>query len=106
MHAALSALAAIIIGVSFPVLAQDQPSGAKTGCPNATASTGATPPDAGHPASGTSPGTAGSTGWTGGMGGSYIGTTPNGPSPASRSTDHPATAKGLDPLKQASKGNC
>lgn len=48
--------------------------------------------------SGTGPGEAGSTGWTGGIGGSNIGTTQDGPTAASPNA-HPETAKGLDPIK-------
>ncbi|EIM28826.1 hypothetical protein [Microvirga lotononidis] len=81
------------VGLSTPCFAQNP-------CPEEPASTAATTPDPNSQASGTSPGTAGSSGWTGGLGGSYIGTTPKGPTPQSPS-DHPATASGLDPMKNA-----
>lgn len=48
--------------------------------------------------SGTDPKNAGSTGWSGGTGGSYIGTSPHAPTPGSPN-QHPDTAKGLDPTK-------
>ena len=83
------------VGLSIPCLAQ---SAAQNRCPEEPATTAATAPDPNNQASGTSPGTAGSTGWTGGLGGSYIGTAPKGPTPGSAS-DHPATASGLDPTR-------
>lgn len=67
-------------------------------CPEEPPTTSATAPDPNSQASGTSPGTAGSSGWTGGLGGSFIGTTPKGPTSDSPS-DHPQTASGLDPMK-------
>lgn len=90
-------LAVAAIGLSTPCWAQ---SAAQNPCPQEPATTAATAPDHNSQASGTSPGTAGSSGWTGGLGGSYIGTTPKGPTPQSPS-DHPATASGLDPMKGA-----
>lgn len=48
--------------------------------------------------SGTSPGGAGSSGWTGGLGGSDIGTSQAEPVETSPQQDHPALAKGLDPI--------
>ncbi|MGO4526115.1 hypothetical protein AB4097_14765 [Microvirga sp. 2MCAF35] len=86
------------VGLSTPCWAQ---SAAQNPCPEEPATTAATAPDPNNQASGTSPGTAGSSGWTGGLGGSFIGTTPKGPTPQSPS-DHPATASGLDPMKSAS----
>lgn len=48
----------------------------------------------------------GSTAWSGATGGSNNDTTQAGPQPGSP-TEHPATAKGLDPIKpQASKKPC
>ncbi|OYX12969.1 MAG: hypothetical protein B7Z15_08965 [Rhizobiales bacterium 32-66-8] len=46
--------------------------------------------------SGTAPGGDGSTAWTGGTGGSYIGTTPQSGTTASPESQ-PATVKGVDP---------
>lgn len=56
--------------------------------------TAATAPDK-HTADGTAPGNSGSTGFTGGLGGSMIGTNPAGAVPESR-TWQPPTARGLD----------
>ena len=50
------------------------------------------------PSSGTKPGNAGSTGWSGGIGGTHMDTTPSGPRPGSEQ-QHPPTAQGLDPIK-------
>lgn len=55
----------------------------------------ATPPAQGAD-SGTKPGGDGSTAWSGGTGGSYIGTSPGAPTPASP-TDHPPTVQGVNP---------
>lgn len=59
----------------------------------------ATPPPSG-PSSGTAPGADGSTAWTGGTGGSYIGTSPSAPTPGSPDK-HPETVKGANPVPQA-----
>ncbi len=97
-----------VIGLSTPCWAQTS---AQDPCSKEPATTAATPHDPNSQASGTSPGTAGSSGWTGGLGGSYIGTAPKGPTPHSPS-EHPATASGLDPMKSAaatpagSSGGC
>lgn len=48
-------------------------------------------------ADGTAPGNAGSTGWSGGLGGSNIGTSQNGATTDSKSYQ-PVTARGLDPI--------
>lgn len=56
-----------------------------------------TPPAAG-PNSGTAPGGAGSSGWTGGTGGSDIGTSQSEEVDSSPQQDHPAVASGLDPI--------
>lgn len=48
--------------------------------------------------SGTAPGGAGSSGWTGGLGGSDIGTSQAEELPTSPQQDHPAVASGLDPI--------
>lgn len=89
------------LGLSPPCWAQ---TAAQPPCPGAPSTTAATSPDPQNQASGTSPGTAGSSGWTGGLGGSFIGTAPNGPTPQSPS-EHPATASGLDPMKSADAPN-
>ncbi|MFG1423788.1 hypothetical protein [Roseixanthobacter liquoris] len=68
------------------------PLNADKGC-DATAA--ATPPAKGEN-SGTAPGGAGSTGWSGGTGGSYIGTQQSGATSGSP-TDHPATVEGVNP---------
>jgi hypothetical protein len=72
--------------------------GGKPGCGEAGRTDAATPPPKGAD-SGTQPG-ASSSGWSGGLGGNYTGTNPQGPTAGSNS-DQPATAKGLDPTKQA-----
>ncbi len=90
-------LAVAAIGLSTPSWAQPA---AQSPCPEEPGTTAATAPDPNSQASGTSPGSAGSSGWTGGLGGSYIGTAPKGPTPQSPS-EHPATASGLDPMKSA-----
>ncbi len=64
----------------------------------------ATPPDQGA-GSGTAPGSAGSTAWTGGTGGSHIGTTPHAPTPGSP-TRQPEVVQGVDPKAAPSQGNC
>ena len=61
-------------------------------------------------AAGTAPGNTGNNGFTGaGLGGSFAGTSANGPVAGSPSVQ-PATAKGLDPIsappKPSSTGNC
>lgn len=90
-------VAVAVLGLSTPCWAQ---TAAQPPCPEEPSTTAATSPDPNSQASGTSPGTAGSSGWTGGLGGSFIGTAPKGPTPESPS-DHPATASGLDPMKSA-----
>ncbi|MFH1554447.1 MAG: hypothetical protein ABII76_06235 [Pseudomonadota bacterium] len=75
----------------MPAEKSGQPLNADQGC-DATAA--ATPPAQGE-SSGTAPGGAGSTGWSGGTGGSYIGTHPSGSSGSP--TDHPATVQGVNP---------
>lgn len=56
-----------------------------------------TPPASG-PDSGTAPGGSGSSGWTGGLGGSDIGTSQAEELDTSPQQDHPAVATGLDPI--------
>lgn len=69
-----------------------------TGCVEAQAPSVKAPTDsASGPDSGTK--NMGSTGWSGGgLGGSHNDTTAAGPTPGSK-TEHPKTAKGLDPMK-------
>ena len=64
----------------------------------------ATPPAQGA-TSGTEPGGAGSTGWSGGTGGSFIGTTPQSSTPASPDRQ-PEVVTGLDPKVEPSKAPC
>ncbi|SIQ74904.1 hypothetical protein SAMN05421641_11351 [Paracoccus thiocyanatus] len=63
-------------------------------CPPAAAMAEPATPDSG-PADGTAPENSGSTAWTGGTGGSMIGTNPSGADPDTR-TWQPPTARGLD----------
>jgi hypothetical protein len=69
-----------------------------TGCVETDAAPTKAPTEsASGPDSGTK--NMGSTGWSGGgMGGSHNDTTSAGPTPGSK-TEHPETAKGLDPIK-------
>lgn len=87
------AFAVLALLTAGPAFAQDT----KPGCGTAAPTTAATPPAQG-PSSGTAPGGMGSSGWSGGTGGSYVGTNPQGATPASPSSQ-PATATGLDPTK-------
>lgn len=90
------AAAVAFLGVAT-AFAQDAPRDCMQGSPGEPATKPA--PAA---ADGTAPGNAGSTGWSGGLGGSHIGTAPAG----SVARDfQPATAKGLD-LMGAKKANC
>lgn len=89
----LSALAAALLWVTVPAGAQ-QAGTSSSGC-EATPTQPATPPAQG-PDSGTRPGGDGSTAWSGGTGGSHIGTTPGAPTPASP-TSHPPTVQGANP---------
>jgi len=66
------------------------------GCNTAGRAESATPPARGNSDS-TAPGNSGATGWSGGTGGSFIGTNPSGATQTSR-TWQPATARGLDPI--------
>lgn len=69
------------------------------GCEARGRAEAATPPQPGA-RDGTAPGNAGSTGWSGGTGGSHIGTNPQGATRDSP-TEHPPTARGLDLRGQA-----
>nr|WP_189503158.1 hypothetical protein [Tianweitania populi] len=69
--------------------------GDKTNCTQAASKAEpATAPDR-NSADGTAPGNTGSTGWSGGTGGAYIGTNPQGATAASP-TWQPPTARGID----------
>ena len=75
---------------------------AKGGC-NAGVVNAPTTPKSQDSAGGTAPGNTGITGFSGaGLGGSFAGTSPNGPAAGSPSAQ-PATAKGLDPIKTPPK---
>jgi hypothetical protein len=96
-------LIAILAGLAFasPALAQSRPPSSQAlndapGCAQPGKADAATPPARGS-GDGTAPGNAGSTGWSGGTGGSHIGTNTNGATASSR-TWQPPTARGLDPL--------
>jgi hypothetical protein len=96
-------LIAILAGVAFasPTFAQSRPPSSQAlndapGCTPPAKAEAATPPARGS-GDGTAPGNAGSTGWSGGTGGSHIGTNTNGAT-ASSLTWQPPTARGLDPL--------
>ncbi len=90
----LLAFAAVALVWAAPPAAAQATATTKSGC-EATPTTPATPPAQGAD-SGTRPGGDGSTAWSGGTGGSYIGTTPGGPTPASP-TEHPPTVQGANP---------
>lgn len=92
-----AALGALLLTTALPAFADDAPApAAQAGCKQAAKTEPATQP-APASADGTAPGNAGSTGWTGGLGGSNIGTVPSGPTKASKSFQ-PAVAHGLDPI--------
>ncbi|WP_424139030.1 hypothetical protein [Roseomonas chloroacetimidivorans] len=89
------------LALALPAFAQDRPPSSQslttgTGCQQASRAEAATPP-ARNSGDGTAPGNAGSTGWSGGTGGSHIGTNPSGATSASQ-TWHSPTARGLDPI--------
>ena len=83
--------------LAMPALAQQPPPRQQpaAGCADAGKAEAATPPA--RNGDGTAPGAAGSTGWSGGTGGSHIGTNTQGGVQESRSWQ-PPTARGLDPL--------
>ncbi|MTH33525.1 hypothetical protein GL279_02805 [Paracoccus limosus] len=99
----LAGILALALAGAAPALAQTTPTPATstpgpqpaaTECPPAAAQAQpATPEVAGADA--TAPSNSGSTGWTGGAGGSHIGTTPSGAGTQTR-TWQPPTARGLD----------
>jgi hypothetical protein len=96
-------LAGLCLGL--PALAQQAPPPANTapGCAEGSRAEAATPPA--RNGDGTAPGAAGSTGWSGGTGGSHIGTNTQGAVRESR-TWQPPTARGLDPLAQDARARC
>lgn len=96
----LPLLCAVSLAVSSPLAAQTMP---KTDA-EPIAKTAPQPADSGkcEPATaqtaesdGTAPSNSGSTGWSGGTGGSQIGTHPSGATPHTK-TWHSPTARGLD----------
>ena len=93
----LLAFAGCLCLSALPVSAQTT-----SDCSMASPKEAATPPAQG-PSSGTAPGGMGSTAWSGGTGGSYVGTHPGAPT-ASSPNAQPATAGGLDPTKPAAGG--
>lgn len=104
-HAPLLLTGLLALGLAAPALGQGRDQGrppssqslvTNPGCQDAGRATPATPPAQGS-RDGTAPGNAGNTGWSGGTGGSMIGTNPSGARPESR-TWQPATARGLDPI--------
>ncbi|WP_341990021.1 hypothetical protein [Azorhizobium sp. AG788] len=95
----LMAGAVPVLGLGVPAAHAQQSVPSEQECP-ATASGGAhaaTPPVAG-PSSGTAPGGQGSTGWSGGTGGSYIGTSNHASTPGSGASQ-PETVTGANPGK-------
>ncbi|TCZ55566.1 hypothetical protein [Roseicella aquatilis] len=89
------------LALSAPSFAQDRPPSQQSlrndpACNQATKAEAATPP-ARNSGDGTAPGNAGSTGWSGGTGGSFIGTNTSGATRNSP-TWQPPTARGLDPI--------
>ncbi|MDB5376111.1 MAG: hypothetical protein JWR00_557 [Rubritepida sp.] len=99
MRFPLSLIAALALAT--PGLAQQPqqpPSGQSTvqGCNPSGRAEAATPPQRGS-GDGTAPGNAGTTGWTGGMGGSHLGTNTQGATQNSP-TWQPPTARGIDPI--------
>lgn len=107
-------IAALLLGATVvappPAAAQTQSTTpSKTGC-NAGVVNAPTTPTAQDSGGGTAPGNTGNTGFSGaGLGGSFAGTSPNGPAAGSPSVQA-ATAKGLDPIagppKTSDTGKC
>lgn len=92
------AAAALVLGLA-PAFAEDS---GRADCVQAASSQAATKP-APASADGTAPGNSGTTGWSGGLGKSTIGTSDAG----SLSKDfQPATAKGLDLMGAPQKASC
>ena len=97
----LVTLMAGLLGAAPGLAQQPAPAGARAdGCPpegKAGAQAEAATPPARESRDGTAPGNAGSTGWSGGTGGSQIGTNTQG-AVSTSPTWQPPTARGLDPL--------
>lgn len=94
------AVAAVPAGALLPTAAQAQqsvPANQECPAPAAPESHAATAPARGGD-SGTAPGGQGSTAWTGGTGGSYIGTSPHAATPGSN-TLQPDVVTGANPGK-------
>lgn len=72
-------------------------------CDSSTRAEPATPEKADN-GDGTAPSNSGSTGWSGGTGGAYIGTNPSG-SISNSGTEQPQTGRGLD-LNTVPTGSC
>ena len=106
--ALLSVLASVPL-LATPSAAQDRPPSSQSlqgpgdcgGGSKAQPATGPAP----ESRDGTAPGNAGSTGWSGGTGGSHIGTNTNGALPSSP-TWQPPTARGLDPIAARPRTAC
>lgn len=91
---------AVFLALAAPLLAGQAPrvdNDNNSHCDRGPPQRPATPPARGSD-SGTAPGGMGSTGWSGGTGGSHIGTSPSGGTPASPDRQ-PATTQGLDPTR-------
>jgi len=102
-----TALCGLVVAVAASQVIAAEPDKASGACEKAPPAEASTPSTEG-PSSGTAPGNAGSSGWTGGIGGSNIDTSQAGPQKGSPS-DQPATASGLDPTKPqaaSAKPNC
>lgn len=90
-------VALLALSLAGPALAQDRPPSSQglrngAGCEQA-----ADPKTAAAAPATRTPSQAGATGWHGGTGGSYLGTSNSGQTPDSP-TWQPSTARGLDPL--------
>lgn len=89
-------IAAVLFFFAVAVSALAQTSSPSAGCEVAPSTNPPTPVEKGSDSGSKN---MGSTGWSGGgMGGSHTGTSASGPTPGS-TTEHPATAKGVDPTK-------
>lgn len=95
---ALSCCAALALAAYAQETSERNPNCADKGPVKAAKQGEAETPPAAGPDSGTAPGGSGSSGWTGGMGGSMIGTSPSEETEESPQ-DQPAVATGLDPIE-------
>lgn len=99
----------VALALATPVLAQGQGAGQGAGRDGGQGGGAsrevapATPPAQGR-GDATAPGNSGSTGWSGGTGGSFIGTTNSGRTSDSR-TWQPPVARGLDPFAAPKRGS-